>query len=449
MSKTSALPPGPRGILPIRELRAFRGDLLGFLENTAKAYGDITYFRFGPQSLCLVSHPDYIQEVLVTQHHRFPKSWVLRVAIEALGQGMLTSNGEVHRRQRKLIKPVLHKHRIPGYAETMVRLADRAAGEWRDGAAVDMAREMMRLTLSVVAQILFSSDFDGAANEVGQSITEMAEIYERTTLPFGDQLSRLPFLPSNRRFRHALTRLDTAIYTMIDRRRSSGETPDDALTLLLSAQDENGSPLSDRQVRDEAVAIFLAGQETTSDVLTWAWYLLSEHPEAEAEFHRELEDSLGERLPGPHDLDRLPFIRKILAETMRLYPAGYALPRQATERCSIGPYTVPAGTLVIANVYGVHRDPRFYTNPKRFEPLRWTPEMKQQLPRFAYCPFGGGPHACLGDHFAWADATLLLAVLGQRWQARLIPGSPVTPRPLVNLRPRYGMPMKLTSRQVL
>lgn len=448
MPTTAVLPPGPRGLLPLREIRAFRRDLLGFLEQMAKTYGDIAYFRFGFHTVYLVSHPDYIQDVLVTQHRSLPKSWILEIARDALGNGMLTSNGEYHRRQRKLIKPVLDKHRIPGYAETMVRLADRTAAAWQDGATIDMADEMMRLTLAVVAQTLFSSDLDETATEIGQSISEMAEMYERAKSPFADQINRLPFLPGNRRFKRALVRLDTAIYRIIDRRRRSGDTPDDLLTLLLAARNEDdGAPLTDQQVRDEALAVFLAGQETTSDVLAWTWYLLSQHPEVEAEFHRELDDVLDSHLPGSPDLERLTYTRKMLAETMRLYPPGYVLPRRATEPCSIGPYTVPTGAILLTNIYRVHRDPRFYDDPERFEPSRWTAEMKQRLPRFAFCPFGGGPHACLGDHFAWADAMLLMAVLGQRWKASLIPGSPVAPRPLVNLRPRYGIPMKLTRRK--
>jgi cytochrome P450 len=434
--------------MPLREIRAFRRDFLGFLVQMANTYGDIAHFRFGLQPLYLVSHPDYIQEVLVTQHHSLPKTWILELARDALGNGMLTSNGEYHRRQRKLIKPVLHKHRIPDYAETMVCLADRTATDWQNGATIDMAHEMMRLTLAVVSQTLFSSDLDETATEIGQSISEMAEMYERAKSPFADQINRLPFLPSNRRFKRALGRLDAAIHRIIDRRRRSGETPDDLLTLLLAARnEEDGSPLTDQQVRDEALAVFLAGQETTSDVLAWTWYLLSQHPEAEAEFHRELDVVLDGRLPDPRDLERLAYTRNMLTETMRLYPPGYVLPRRAAEPCSVGPYTVPPGAILLTNIYRVHRDPRFYDDPERFNPNRWTQEMKQRLPRFAFCPFGGGPHACLGDYFAWADAMLLMAVLGLRWKASLIPGSPVAPRPLVNLRPRYGIPMKLTRRK--
>lgn len=448
MPATTALPPGPRGFVPLREIRAFRRDLLGFLVQMANTYGDIAHFRFGLQPMYLVSHPDYIQEVLVTQHHSLPKTWILDLARDALGNGMLTSNGEYHRRQRKLIKPVLHKHRIPDYAETMVCLADRTATAWQDGATIDMAHEMMRLTLAVVAQTLFSSDLDETATEIGQSITEMAEMYERAKSPFADQINRIPFLPSNRRFRRALDRLDVAIYRIIDRRRRSGEKPDDLLTLLLHARnDDDGSPLTDQQVRDEALAIFLAGQETTSDVLAWTWYLLSQHPEAETEFHRELDEVLDGRLPDMRDLEHLTFTRNMLAETMRLYPPGYVLPRRATATCSVGPYTVPIGAILLTNIYSVHRDPRFYANPERFEPGRWTAKMKEGLPRFAFCPFGGGPHACLGDHFAWADSMFLMAVLGQRWKASLVPGSDVKPRPLVNLRPQCGIPMMLTRRK--
>jgi cytochrome P450 len=264
--------------------------------------------------------------------------------------------------------------------------------------------------------------------------------------PFGKLLNYLPFLPSNRRFEQAKKSLDDAIYRIINHRRSSGEQRDDLLALLLAAKSDDGTTMSDRLVRDESVALFLAGHETSGITLTWIWCLLSQHPEIEAEFHQELDSVLGGRLPEPNDLERLPFTRKVIEETFRLYPAIYAVPRRAIEPCALGEYTVRNGAIVVVSIYNVHRDPRFFAEPERFNPHRWTPEMKESLPRYAYCPFGGGPHACLGERFAWTELMLVTAIFGQRWKARLVPGHTVAVNPLANLRPRNGMPMILTRR---
>jgi cytochrome P450 len=305
---------------------------------------------------------------------------------------------------------------------------------------------MRRLTLSVVAQTLFGSDIADEADEIGRAITRLSEIYVRVKSPIGQILNYLPFLPVNRRFEQAKRRLDETIYRIIRERRDSCEARDDLLAMLLASRYEDGAAMPDSLVRDETVSLFLAGHETTGITLTWIWYVLSQHPEVEDEFHRELDEVLSGRLPQPDDLERLPFTRKIVAETIRLYPAIYLIPRRAAEPCTLGGFAVRPRSLVLVNIYNVHRDPRFFADPERFHPLRWTPAMKDSLPRYAYCAFGAGPHACMGEMFAWTEAMLVMAVMGQRWKARVAPGHTVGLNPLVNLRPRNGMPMTLIRR---
>ena len=446
MSQTATLPPGPRSPLPLRELRFLRRDAAGFLDYMADTYGDVSCIRIGPELVYLVCHPELIHETLVAHNEKFRKSWIFGKVEDSMGQGLLISTGESHRCQRKLVQPALHKQRVKIYAETMIRNADRVAHGLQEGTRVDMAAEMRRLTLSVVAETLMGSDISDEAEEVGRAMTEMTEIFTRMMSPLGPLLTRLPFLPINRRFDRSRRRLDETIHRIIARRRKSAQVRNDLLSMLLTAQDEDGSPMSDSLVRDELVSLFLAGHETTGITLTWAWYVLSQHPDVEEEFHRELDEVLEGRLPEPEDLERLPFTRKVIAETLRLYPSIYLIPRRAVEHCVLGGFSVRPGALLFVNVFSVQRDERYFPDPERFDPHRWTPEMKEQLPRYAFCGFGAGPHACMGEAFAWTEAMLVLAVLGQRWKARVVPGHTVALHPLVNLRPRGGMPMILTRR---
>ncbi len=446
MFRKPPLPPGPRSLLSIREIRALRHGILDFFQLLAREYGDISCFRIGPQLIYVVCHPDIIQDTLVKHHASLRKTWILGNVEDGLGKGMLTSTGDFHRRQRKLVQPALHKQRVAGYAKTMIGIADCVANGLRDTAPVDMHEEMRRLTLSVVAQTLLGSDLAEEAEELGAAITQLTEMYARVTTPLGPLLNRLPFLARNRRFEQAKKRVDDTIYRLIAQRRGTGEEREDLLAMLLNARDDDGTSMGDSLVRDEMVSIFLAGHETTAIALTWSWYLLSQHPEVEAEFHHELATVLGGRLPQPEDVERLTFTRNVVTESIRLYPPIYVIPRRALEPCPLGAYTVRPGALILVNVYSAHHDARYYVEPERFDPHRWTREMKEQLPRYAYCAFGGGPHACMGEGFAWTEAVLVMAILGQRWKARVAPGHVITMNPLVNLRPKNGMPMVLTRR---
>jgi len=410
-------------------------------------YGDIAHYRIGPQHLFLFNHPDLIRDVLVTNQKNFHKSRGLERAKRLLGNGLLTSEGEFHLRQRRLAQPAFRRQRIAAYAATMTDFAGRTRSQWTDGATVDMHTEMMRLTLGIVAKTLFDADVDSEAAEIGSAMTAAFESFNYAMLPFTEYLDRLP-IPAVRRFNAARDRLDSTIYRMIRERRASGEDRGDLLSMLLLAQDTegDGTSMSDAQLRDEALTIFLAGHETTANALTWTWYLLSQHPEVEARLHSELDSTLAGRLPTYENLPALPYTRMVLAESMRLYPPAWAIGRRALEDFAAGGFTVPAGSVVLMSQYIMHRDSRFFPEPERFDPERWTPEHQAERPKFSYFPFGGGARVCIGEQFAWMEGILLIAAIAQQWRMRLVPDHVVDLQPLITLRPKYGMRMTLEGR---
>ncbi len=332
----------------------------------------------------------------------------------------------------------------------MVEYAERVSACWRDGQEVDISEEMMRLTLAVVGKTLFDAEVESDADEVGAALTEVMNLFGYLMLPFSELLEKLP-LPQRRRFLRARARLDAVIYRIIEERRRTGGDRGDLLSTLLDAVDEEGDQtgMTDEQLRDEVMTIFLAGHETTANALTWAFYLLAQNPEAEARLHEELDSVLaGGRQPTPEDVPALQYTEMVVAETMRLYPPAWALGRLALEDHEVGGYRIPRGSLVLVSQYVIQRDPRFWPDPERFDPERWTPEAKAARPQFAYFPFGGGPRRCIGEGFAWMEGVLILAALARRWRPRLIPGRAVETQPRITLRPGPGgVPMRLESRE--
>lgn len=447
MSSLLALPdpPGPRGGLPGRQLLSFRRDPTAHLSRMAARWGDVSLFHVGPRRMYLLAHPDLVREVLVTQNRNFIKSLALQRARVLLGHGLLTSEGEHHLRQRRLAQPAFHRERIAGYGETMVALTERTSAAWRDGEIIDASREMNRLTLAIAGKTLFGADVEGEADEIGRALTDALGLFTRLTNPLGPLLDRLP-VPGTLRMRRARARLDATIYAIIAARRASGEDTGDLLSMLLAARDEegDGGGMSDEQLRDEVLTLFLAGHETTANALAWTWHLLSRHPEAEARLHAEA-DALGGP-PAPADLARLPWTRAVLAESMRLFPPAWAVGREPLEDFEAGGYRVRAGSVVLLSPWVVHRDARFFPEPLRFLPERWTPEMEAALPRMAYFPFGGGPRKCIGEAFAWMEGTLVLAALARRWRLRATSGAEPGTEALITLRPRGGVPMRLERR---
>lgn len=430
--------------MPGALVASFWRDPLGTLERIAAEHGDVAGFRFGPASEVLVSHPDSVREVLVGKQRAFAKGRALQVARRVIGNGLLTSEGELHRRQRRLMQPLFAHRHVGAYAAAMTACADALQARWRPGEVRDIHAEMARLTLTIVGRTLFDADVEGEAHEIGEALTVSLEAVNRLVYPFGPWLERLP-LPSRRRFEEARRRLDATIYRLIDeRRRASREEGGDLLSLLLAARDAEGG-MTDEQVRDEAMTIFLAGHETTAVWLTWTWYLLSQHPEVEARLHAELDFVLGGRLPEPADLPHLPLAERVLREALRLYPPVWLVGRRALVDVEIAGRRLPAGTVVLASQWIVHRDPRWWRDPLRFDPDRWS--RPDDRPDYAFFPFGGGARTCIGEGFAWLEAKLALATIASRWRLRLAPGQRVRTRPRITLRPGGGMPMLLERRR--
>jgi cytochrome P450 len=422
-------------------------DATNFLERIAREYGDVVFFRIGPRKLYLFVQPDAIREMLVTHDRAFVKSLALQRTKIVLGEGLLTSEGEFHLRQRRLAQPAFHRDRIRRYAEVMCAYAMRMRERWTDGQHLDIHHEMMRLTLAVVAKTLFDADVEAQADEIGGALTEIMLMFPLLINPIAELVLKLP-LPQVRRFRRSLGRLDRTIYDVIASRRAGGEDRGDLLSMLLLAQDAEGQSggMTDLQVRDEAMTLFLAGHETTANALAWTWYLLAQNPDAEREMHREIDEVLGDREPSPDDYPRLRYTEMVLAESMRLFPPAWSVGRMATSDVKIGGYDLPAGSVAIASQWVTHRDARFWPEPLRFDPLRFTDEAKLARTKFAYFPFGGGSRICIGESFAWMEGILLLATLARRWRMRLVPGHPVIPAPSITLRPKHGMRMVLERR---
>ena len=451
MSNTNSLSlqpaPGPKNSPSALNLIRFRREPLSFIQRLTHRYGDFATFRMGGQTMFLANHPDYIREVLVTRYSKFAKGRALQRARRLLGQGLLTSEGELHRRQRLLVQPAFHRQRIASYGQVMVEHAERASLRWKDGDTFDIGHEMTRLTLGIVAKTLFDSEVDSEAGEIGEAMTCIMHMFNLLMYPFAELIEKLP-LPQVRRYERMRARLDATIYRIIDERRRSGEDRGDLLSILLLAQDEEGGPggMSDTQVRDEAMTLFLAGHETTANTLTWTWYLLSQHPDVERMLHQELDEKLQGRLPTFEDIPHLAYTEMVVAESIRLYPPAWAIGRRSLVDQVIGNYSVPADSIVLLSPYVTHRDARFFPNPARFDPERWTSEAKESRSQYSYFPFGGGPRRCIGEGFAWAEAILVLATLASRWRMRLVAGQKIEPKALITLRPKHEIRMKVERR---
>ena len=431
---------------PGQALFAFRRDPIAYLRKAAADHGDVVRLPLTRQPLFLINHPDYIKDIFVTSQKQFKKGRGLERAKKLLGDGLLTSEDPYHLRQRRLIQPAFHRQRIAAYGEQMTRYADKTSAGWGNGETRDMAEEMLHLALAIVGKTLFNAEVEGEAGEIGDALTEVFALFHTLMLPMADLLEKLP-IPSVRRFARARARLDVTIYRLIEEHRASGEDRGDLLSMLLMARDEDdGGSMTDLQVRDEALTIFLAGHETTANALAWTWYLLSQHPDSEAKFHAELDTVLAGRTPTLDDLPNLLFTRKLLAEALRMYSPAWVVGRRVLSDYTLEDYRLKRGDIVLMSQAVMHYDPRFWTNPEQFDPERWTAEAEAARPKFAYFPFGGGPRVCIGEQFAWMEEMLLLAALGQQWRMRLAPGQVIATQPIITLRPKFGMKMVLERR---
>ena len=442
---TSLCPPGPPGHPLVGHLAEFRRDRLGFYTACARRYGDAVALRLGPRRLLLLSHPDDIETVLVTHQRDVSKHFFLRMSRPVVGDGLFTAEGAAWRRQRRLAQPAFYRRRVAAYGAAMVEAAERHLATWHHGETRDLHADLMRLTLDIVTQALFSAEVGGAAGEVGAALNDllrafMVRVSSPLPLPFG-----LP-TPTNLRLRRAVGRLDRIVYRIIRERRAAGTDRGDLLSMLLQAEDEDGGRLDDRQVRDQMLTLFIAGHETTAAALAWTWYLLAQHPRVEAQLGAELRLVLAGRSPTVDDLPQLRYAERVVTEAMRLFPPVWGMGREAITDFEVGGYPVPAGTTLLMSQWVVHHDGRFWPEPEVFWPERWTEGLGQPRPRFAYFPFGGGPRACIGSGFAMVETVLLLATIASRFHLALAPGPPVVPEPLVTLRPGGGLPVVLHRR---
>jgi len=438
-----AQPIALRGAPLVGNLFEFRSRRLELQLRVLRECGDLGVMRIGPVPVHAVSSAELAHQILVEHADAFVKSRGLgKIARPMLGDGLLTSEHELHRRQRKLIAPAFSHRRIGAYATTMAELTERAQAALDDGAVVDVAHEMMRLTLSIVGKTLFDADVAGEADDVGAAITA-ANHY------VSEAVSRLPtpmWLPTrrNRQARRAIATIDAIIYRLIAARRAAGVDLGDVLSTLVMARDEEtGQGMPDRQIRDEAVTLFLAGHETTANALAWSFHLLGRHRDVAERLAAEARAVLGGRAPTMDDLSRLPTALMVLKETMRLYPPAYMVGRQAERDVPLGPYTLHKGATVFVNIYAMHRRADYFAAPDEFRPERFAPEREKLLSRGAYLPFGGGPRICIGNHFALMEGQLLLAALAQRLRFEPLDDRAVEPEPLVTLRPKGGLPMRV------
>ena len=433
-------------------LGVFFGDRLAMLTKFAHDGGDISRFRFGSRYIVLVNEAKAVGELLLDREADFHKGPALSIySRPLLGNGLLTSEGDFHRKQRLLSSPAFAHKRIVGYAAPMAHAAERVQAVWKTGQTVDVSHEMMRLTLGIVGKTLFDvENLENDADTLGRSLTAIMRYFIRIVRsPIRTHSTTVP--PWEREARQAITHLDSTIYGLIEERRRGKRDTGDLLSMLILAHDPEGDDsdfaMGNRQIRDEVMTLFLAGHETTANALAWTWYLLAKNPSIYARLQNEVDKVLRGRTPTYEDLDRLSYTLQVLKESMRLYPPVYALTRQAMTETQIAGYRIPAKAIVLSSPYLLHRRPDYFPNPEIFNPDRWTDDFERTRPRYAYLPFGGGPRICIGAAFAQMEGHLLLATLAQRVTFSLPhPTYEVKPEPLITLRPKGGLNLIVTRR---
>ncbi|MGA8341042.1 MAG: cytochrome P450 [Candidatus Sulfotelmatobacter sp.] len=439
-------PPGFQRNLLWFAFRRFRpANPILLFQHLAQKYGDIAHYKIGWNHILFLNHPDYIREVLVVQNDNFIKERTVQRTKMLLGEGMITSEGAQHRYQRQVAQPAFHRQRIPEYAATIVQEAARVRDRWTEGEQRDIAIDMMHLTLNVIAQTMFATDLRQEVDELADAINRIMSLYNfLVMLPAAEWLVHVR-PPGLAAFVRARKRIDAVVYRMIAAHRERSSHGSSLLDLMLVASPEQSAD-SEQSLRDQVITIFLAGYETVANALSWTWYLLSQNPDCEHRFHNEIDSELQGRLPTYDDVSRLRYAEMVLAESMRLYPPAWAMGRSARNDFRLGDFLLPAKTTVLMSQFITHRDARYFPDPLRFDPERFTPEARSRRTKLTYFPFGAGVRQCIGESFAWMEGVLLLATLAQKWRLRLIPGHRVEPEPLITLRPKYGMRMQLESR---
>jgi cytochrome P450 len=416
---------------------------LDFFTDVARNYGDVTSFRLGPRRVWLVNSPELIERILVTDNKQFVKHFGARMYKPLLGNGLVLSENEFWLRQRRLAQPAFLKNRIGAYAPAMIALTQQMLETWVEGKDYDIYREMSQLTSNIAVRTLFGTeevkDRD-AYREAHEEILKIIGARFRRLIQWPDWFP----LPSNLRLKKAVRQIHAIVDGFIQQGRAQKDRTDNLLSRLLSAQDDDGSQMTDHQLRDEAMTLFLAGHETTALTLSWTWYLLAQHPEVEAKLVAEWQTVLQGRNPGPED--HLPYTEWVIMESMRLYPPAYLIGRESVVSGELAGFHLPRGMTIFLCEWVTHRDPRFFRDPERFYPERWGEPGIKDLPKYAYYPFGGGPRVCIGNHFAMLESTLVLATIGQRFRFTILPEPVVAPQPMITLRPNPGIPVVLKRR---
>jgi cytochrome P450 len=453
-------PPGLRSNLLLNAGRGFfdRNNPILLFEHLQR-FGRAAHYRILWHHVLLLNHPSDIREVLLDKAHLFVKERTQKRMKILLGDGLITADGETHKRHRRIAAPAFHRQRIQAYAGTIVEHAAAMRDQWQPGRRIGVAAEMMRLALQITARTLFDTEVTAEIAAINDEANAVMDMYNNlVAMPRAEELLRwrIP-VPVLTRFRKSKARLDSVVDSMIARKQSeiakdSSEGKaigNDLLSMLIAARDDEAAQstpaskglnrLNSGELRDEVLTIFLAGYETVANALSWTWLLLGQNPQAEARLHAELDSVLQGRLPTLEDLAFLPYAEMVIAESMRLYPPAWAMGRQATEDVEIGPYFVPKGTYLLFSQYIIHRDPKYFPDPLAFRPERFTTEAKTQRPKFAYFPFGGGGRQCIGESFAWMEAVLVLATLAQRWRLKVVQDHPIALQPKITLRPKFGV----------
>ncbi len=422
-------------------------DRLAILQQMATTHGDVSQLRLGKQLVVLLTHPDDIRDLLVTNQKLFRKGQALERAKVLVGDGLLTSEGNTHLRQRRLVQPAFHRARIAAYAQAMTGAAMTQQAGWADSMTLDANQAMMHVTLAIVAETLFGADVAGDSGSITHALDDVFEAFD---IGYGPLTPLFDLLPSarRRRFLAGKALLDATIERIIRARRTSDADTGDLLSMLLHATDAetDGTGMTNQQLRDEVITLFIAGHETTANALTWTWLLLARTPAAEQALHEEIDRVLGDRLPTMDDLAQLPYARAVIAESMRLRPPAYIIGRRAQESYRVREYEFPARALFLAPQFIVHRDPRWWPDADRFRPERWADAAAAaSRPKMAYFPFGAGTRICVGEQFAWMEAILVLVTIARRWRLH-VDGPDPELEPIITLRPKGGLHARLERR---
>ncbi|HSU19027.1 MAG TPA: cytochrome P450 [Acidobacteriaceae bacterium] len=428
------------------------GQPIPLFEHLHERFGRIAHYRFLGRLIIFVNDPEWINEILVRQASSFVKESTVRRMKILLGEGLITADDPIHMRQRRIAAPAFHRQRISGYADAMVTAAAAMRDDWRNGQEIDISAAMMRLSLEIIARTLFDTEVTPDVLSVADEVNTIMGLYNfLVAFPKLESLLHWP-IPGVVQFRRSRAKLDAIVARMIASRRALSrdalESRGDLLSMLVAAQDEDKTGMTDEQLRDETLTIFLAGYETVANALAWTWYLLSQNPEARERMYREVDEVLGGRTATLADTANLRYTEMCFAESMRLYPPAWAMGRESSQPVQLGEYRIPAGAHFFFSQYVMHRAPEYWDEPLAFRPERHTPEAKAARPRFVYFPFGGGRRQCIGEGFAWMEGVLALATIAQRWRLEFVPRYPVVPQAKITLRPKFPMMMTISNAAV-